>query len=86
MNGPIFSLERSKGTTHRNLGVLLPFLLRSAQILGSHRVTIHDPSDASHVHGFRFAPDNDRPRIQKPRNNLFQASIIRCYIPKREKI
>lgn len=51
MNGPIFSLERSKGTTHRNLGVLLPFLLRSAQILGSHRVTIHDPRDASRVHG-----------------------------------
>lgn len=84
MNGPIFSLERSKGTTHRNLGVLLPFLLdppKSLEVTAS-RSTWCIPFVAS---SFRFAPDNDSPRIQKPRNNLFQTSIIRCY-PEREKI
>lgn len=86
MNGPIFSLERSKGTTHRNLGVLLPFLLDPPKSL---EVTAYDPIRRIHppfrASSFRFAPDNDSPRIQKPRNNLSQTSIIRCY-PEREKI
>lgn len=74
-----FLIKLDYKTTHRNLSVPLPFprlfdppkpLEVTAMI---HNPVVHPPWASS----FRFAPDNDSPRIRKPRSSLLKTSIIR---------